>query len=131
MRIPTLLVLVLSGVSLLGFGVALTYAPIEVLAAIDVSVTGAIADTEIRAFYGGLEIALGLLILAWTVDSARRRDALLLTMVVYGGIGLTRLASMLTTGDDTSFLRFALGTELGFLVLAAFLYFRNGQPKPA
>jgi len=131
MRILTLIVLLLSALSLLGFGVALTYAPIEVLASIDVSVTGAIADTEIRAFYGGLEIALGLLILLWTFDAARRRDALLLTLVVYGGIGLTRLASMLATGDDTSFLRFALGTELGFLVLAAFLYFRSGERKSA
>ena len=122
MRFLTLLVLSLSGLSLLGFGLALTIAPISVLADIDVVVSGAIADTEIRAFYGGLEIALGLLILAWTANASRRRDALLLTAVIYGGIGLTRLGSMLATGDDSFFLRFAVGTELGFLIAGALLY---------
>lgn len=129
MRILTLIVLWLSGLSLLGFGVALLVAPIDVLARIDVTVTGAIADTEIRAFYGGLEVALGLLVLAWTIRPERRRDALLLTAVIYGGIGLARLGSMLATGDDASFLRFALATELGFLVLAALLYAKAPPPR--
>ncbi|MBK8284116.1 MAG: DUF4345 domain-containing protein [Ahniella sp.] len=129
MRVFTLIVLFLSGLSFLGFGLALTIAPISVLADIDVTVSGAIADTEIRAFYGGLELALGALILAWTINPARRRDALLLTAVSYGGIGLMRLGSMLATGDDAFFLRFAVATELGFLIAAAFLYWR--QPQPA
>ncbi len=131
MRLLTLVVLLLSSLSLLGFGLALTIAPISVLADIDVTVTGAIADTEIRAFYGGLEIALGLLVLAWTLNTSRRRDALLLTAVVFGGIGLTRLGSMLATGDDSFFLRFAAATELGFLIVATFLYRRQPDPRAA
>lgn len=122
MRILTLIVLLLSALSLLGFGLALTFHPIEILAKIDVSVGGAIADTEIRAFYGGLELALGGLILAWTLAPARRRDALMLTAVIYGGIGLTRLGSMLLTGDRSTFLAFAAATEIGFLIAATLLY---------
>lgn len=122
MRILTVIVLLLSALSFIGFGLALTLYPIEVLAKIDVSVSGPIADTEIRAFYGGLELALGGLILAWTLAPARRRDALLLTAVSYGGIGLTRVLSMVLTGDQSTFLLFAAATELGFLIAAALLY---------
>ncbi|AVP99504.1 hypothetical protein C7S18_21035 [Ahniella affigens] len=122
MRTLTLIVLLLSALSFIGFGLVLTAHPIEILAMTDVHVSGPIADTEIRAFYGGLELALGGLILAWTVAPSRRRDALLLTAVSYGGIGLTRLGSMLVTGDQSSFLMFAVATELGFLIIATLLY---------
>lgn len=130
MRILTLIVLLLSALSFIGFGLALTLYPIEVLAKIDVGVSGPIADTEIRAFYGGLELALGGLILAWTLAPARRRDALLLTAVSYGGIGLTRLLSMVLTGDQSTFLLFAAATELGFLIAAALLYRNTPAGKP-
>lgn len=130
MRILTLIVLLLSALSFIGFGLALTLYPIEVLAKIDVGVSGPIADTEIRAFYGGLELALGGLILAWTLAPARRRDALLLTAVSYGGIGLTRLLSMVLTGDQSTFLLFAAATELGFLIAAALLYRNTPAAKP-
>lgn len=125
MRILILIVLLLSALSLIGFGLALTIQPIEVLAMIDVTVSGDIADTEIRAFYGGLELALGGLILVWTLNPGRRRDALLLTAVSFGGIGLMRLGSMLATGDRASFLSFAVATELGFLILAGLLYWKT------
>lgn len=131
MRIATLLVLSLSGLSYLAFGLALTVAPIEVLTRIDVQVTGAIADTEIRAFYGGLELALGALILACAFAPARRRDGLLLTALSYGGIGLTRIGSMLVTGDDSSFLRFAAGTEIGFLLIAGLLWWQSRTHTPS
>jgi hypothetical protein len=119
MRVFTVLVLWLSGLSLLAFGAAIAYAPLQVMAMADVVASGAPAAVELRAFYGGLELALGTLILicAWTPE--RRRDGLWLTLFVYAGIGITRGAGMLLQDVYTTFLGVALMVELGTAALAA------------
>jgi hypothetical protein len=125
MRIVELVVLWLSGLSLLGFGVAFVVAPLETMAAAGITLTGALESTELRAFYGGLEVALGVLVVACALSPARRRDGLILTLAIFAGIGLARLSGMLLSGADTSFLRFALSTELGLAVLSALCLWRR------
>ena len=126
MRVLELVVLWLSGLSLLGFGVAFLVAPLETMASAGITLTGALEATELRAFYGGLEVALGVLVVACVLSPARRRDGLVLTLAIFAGIGLARLSGMLLSGADTGFLRFALSTELGFALLAAFCLWRRG-----
>ena len=99
MRILVPLLLGLSGLSFLGFGIAFLIAPRETLALAGVATEGAIAATELRAFYGGL----------W------------LTLCCYGAIGLTRVVGMGIDGSDSFFLRFAASTEAGFALAAALL----------
>lgn len=113
-----ILVLLLGGLGFLAFGIAFLTAPLETFALTGVTVTGAVAAAEIMAFYGGLEIALGALVLACAWSPSRRRDGLVLMGAAYAGIGLARIAGMLAYGADTSFLRIALGLELGLAVLA-------------
>jgi hypothetical protein len=109
------------GVSFLAFGAAFLVAPLELFAAIGLALSGPIATTELMAFYGGLEIAVGALVVACALSAARVRDGLVLMTACYGGIGLARAAGMLATGASSDFLWFALATELVFAVLGAIL----------
>ncbi len=109
----------ISGLGMLGFGLAFLWAPLATMAAAGLVLEGALASTELRAFYGGLEVALGLLMIACAMRPGRLRDGLVLSLAIYGSIGLARLSGMLISGADTPFLRFALATELGLALAAA------------
>ena len=109
----------ISGLGMLGFGLAFRWAPLATMAAAGLVREGALASTELRAFYGGLEVALGLLMIACAMRPGRLRDGLVLSLAIYGSIGLARLSGMLISGADTPFLRFALATELGLALAAA------------
>ena len=128
MRVLGMVVLVLSGLSLAGFGLAFLVEPLGTLAAAGIRLEGAVAATELRAFYGGLEVALGLLVLACAARPARRRDGLWLTLAIFAGIGVARVVAMLASGADTPFFRFAAATELALAVLAAIALF---APSPS
>ena len=112
MRVLIPILLWLSGLSFLGFGVAFLIAPIATLALAGVATEGAIAATELRAFYGGIEVALGGLILASALQPARWRDGLWLTLACYGSIGVTRIFGMVIDGSDSFFLRFAAASKV-------------------
>jgi hypothetical protein len=121
MRLFETIVLWISGLSLLAFGVAFEIAPLKTMAAAGIELTGPIAAAELRAFYGGVEVALGALIIAWMLDDARRREALVLSAVLFACVGLSRLAGMVIEGADSAFLRFALATELGLAAACGFV----------
>ena len=101
-----------SGLGYAGFGVAFLLAPLRTMALAGIALEGGVAAVELRAFYGGLELALGGLICALALKPARRRDGLVLSAVCYLGIGLARLSGMLQFGADSAFLRFAVATDL-------------------
>ena len=130
MRVLIPVLLALSGLSFLGFGIAFLIEPRATLALAGVATEGAIAATELRAFYGGVEVALGALILycAWRPD--RRRDGLWLTLVCYGAIGLTRIVGMVIDGSDSFFLRCAAATEIGFALLSIIALHSPGKTRP-
>lgn len=114
----SILLLVLGGLGFLAFGVLLLADPIGTMGMIGFEVAPGLPATEIRAFYGGAELALGSLLLfcAWLPE--RRRDGLVLNALTYGCIGLSRLYGMVIDGSRSDFLSIALGTELGFGVLS-------------
>jgi hypothetical protein len=118
MPVFAIVVLLVSGLSLLAFGVAITWAPLPLLAMAGVDAAGAAAEIELRAFYGGLEIALAAIVLYCLRQPARRRDGLALTAIVYGGIGLARAGGMIAAGYSSSFLAGALAFELGIAAAA-------------
>lgn len=118
MKTVGIIALWLGGLGFLAFGLAFLAAPLETFALAGVVLQGPVAAAEVMAFYGGLEIALGGLLVACALRPARRADGLVLMATVYAGIGLARLAGMLVHGADSSFLRVALGLELGLAALA-------------
>lgn len=112
------IVLWLGGLGFLGFGIAFLAAPVETLAKAGVLASGAAAATELRAFYGGLEVALGALLLAADLRG-RRREGLVLTLASYGGIGAARGLALALGSGANDFMWIALGTEASLAVLAA------------
>jgi len=127
MLLLTRLTLWLCGLGFIGFGVACLIAPIEVLASAGVIVSGSVAAAEMRAFYGGLELGLGSLIIAAAVTPDHRRAGLWLCLAAYGGIGTARALGMLIDGVSSPFLWFALATELGFALLAGICLLRGSK----
>ena len=125
MRMLDTVLLMVAGISLLGFGIAFLVAPLATFAAAGIVLDGALAATELRAFYGGLEVALGGLLIACAMSPGRRRDGLVLTLVIFAAIGLARLGGMLASGADTGFLRAALATELALALLSGYALWRR------
>ncbi len=105
------LTLALATLGLLGFGVAMLIVPAQLLAPVGLEIEGGAAFTEIRAFYGGLEIGLGLALLFCLLRPALHRQGLQLSALCYGCVALTRAASMLLEGVGGVFLWVALGLE--------------------
>ncbi len=118
-----------AGLSYLGFGLACLVAPLDTLAAAGVAVSGAPAGAEIRAFYGGLELGLGALLLAAALRPGQLRAGLWLCLASYGGIGLARLLGMALDSVATPFLIGATGVELLLAGAAALalLRLRTGE----
>ena len=113
------LLIALAGLGFLAFGLAFLVSPLPTLAAAGLVLEGPIAATELRAFYGGLELGLGgyLLVCAW--QPSQRRAGLWLTLASNGGIGLSRLLGLVLSGVFTPFFALALAWELGLACLAA------------
>jgi hypothetical protein len=124
------LTLWLGGLCFLGFGIAFLVDPVATLGAAGFSVGGEGAATELRAFYGGVEVALGLLLIAADLQPGARRHGLLLSLAAYGGIGAARAFGIALAGGGTPFLWFALGTEALLAALSA-LALRGTAPSRA
>jgi Domain of unknown function (DUF4345) len=115
----------LGGLSLLAFGLAFVIDPLATMGMAGIQLDGPVAATELRAFYGGLEVALGALLIACALKHDWRRAGLLLSLVVFAGIGLGRALGLLIAHTPTAFLWTALGTELGLAALSAFALMRT------
>lgn len=110
--------LVLAALGFLSFGVWFLVDPIEPLARIGIQVAGATAGPELRAFYGGLQVALA----AWLGWAAWRGvwavPALWLVLLVNLGLALGRILGAVAESVWTGFFTGALVWELGFAGLA-------------
>ena len=112
-------VLALAGLGFLGFGAWFLVDPIAPLAMIGITVEGAPAATELRAFYGGLEVGLAALLLYAAVKPPWRTAGLWLVLAANAGIAAGRLLGVAIDGVWVPFFTYALVWELGFVVLAA------------
>lgn len=111
-------VLVLAGLGFLAFGVWLLIDPIGGLGAVDITATSQAGLIELRGFYGGLEVGLGIFLLACASKPDWRQPGLWLVALGNGGIGITRVAGIITGGVFTPFFAYALVWELGFTAAA-------------
>jgi len=112
-------VLTLAGLGFLGFGLWFWFDPIAPMAAIGITVTGAPAATELRAFYGGLEIGLAALMLFAAFRPTWHGAGLWLVLAINAGIAAGRLLGVAIDGVWVPFFTYALVWELGFVLLAA------------
>ncbi len=116
-------VLVFFGLSFGGFGVWALLSPVSLAKLVHFSLDTPGAVTEIRAFYGGLEIGFAIFLIAAVFYRPLIPGALLALTAVAGGIGLARIAGILADGSGSAFMYSALVWELAGagLGLVAFL----------
>jgi hypothetical protein len=63
--------------------------------------SGPVARTEVRAMYGGLQMAIGLFALIGAFRSKHRQSAFLFFLLALTGLVLCRLGGMIAEGDST------------------------------
>lgn len=122
---PTLL-LALSGLSLIGVGWVGISAPQDLMAPLGIPLAAPSAHSEIRAAYGGMHFAVGLLLLYAAARADRRRAGLRLTLCFMGGLTVGRLVSLAADGVPNAFVVRLLLAEALAAVLAGVLL-RGGR----
>ena len=111
-------VLALCALGFLGFGLWLLLAPAGALGKIGIQATSGVGLVELRAFYGGMEIGLGLFLGLCLLRPDWQGAGLWLVVLANGGAGLARLAGALLGGVALGgYLGWALLWELGFAAL--------------
>jgi|JI10StandDraft_1071094.scaffolds.fasta_scaffold16781_6 hypothetical protein len=127
MRVDTL-ALAIGGLGFLGFGALMLVAPQIAMASLGLVVPDGVPTTEIRAFYGGLELGLGALLLAACRKVQYQRAGLVLGCVSYGSVATARALGMLIDGTGGGFLWAALGVETSLALLFWYALRRNFRP---
>ena len=125
MRTFSVFVLILAGLGFLGFGAWLLVDPVGGLAGVGIAGTTAAGVVELRAFYGGLEVGLGLFLLMCAAKPDWRIPGLWLVLLGNLAIGVTRLYGIGDSGEFNNFFAAALVWELGFPAMAAVALMRG------
>lgn len=116
----------------LPYGIYCFFEPGSLAEAAGVASTTATGSTELRAMYGGLEIAIGALVGLAVLRPALVRPALLTVAFLTAGLGLARLSGALLDGGFSGYTNAALVLELGSAAVAVALLRRgSGGPAPA
>lgn len=93
----------LTALAFAGFGVALLARP-ALIAALGIEFGNPTAVTEIRAFYGGLELGLALFFALASTREAWLRPALFAQAAALGGTALARLIGIVLDGSAGPYL---------------------------
>lgn len=110
--------LILAIAGLAGFGLAFLLLPDTTLGWAGLELTGVGARTELRTFYGGLELGLAAVLVACLRRPARHRDGLWLTLAIFAGLAGARLIGLAVDREFSTFIGLALATELALAALA-------------
>jgi hypothetical protein len=116
--------LALSAALWLPYGVFCFVRPDYLGGAAGVSASTATGVIELRAMYGGLQAAIGVLAGLACARPTLRQATLVTLLCVYAGLGLSRLAATLTAGEVSAYTGVALVLELGSATLTAWLLSR-------
>jgi hypothetical protein len=123
-------ILILSAVIWLPYGVYCFFQPGALAEAAGVVASSPTGTTELRAMYGGLQMAIGALALTAVFKSRLVSGALLALVFLTGGLASTRLAGALIDGGFSGYTGGALGFEIVSCVLLLMALGRS-QPAPA
>ncbi|MFK7895554.1 MAG: DUF4345 family protein [Myxococcota bacterium] len=124
-------VLILSALIWLPYGLYCFVQPGMLADAAGVVATTPTGTTEIRAMYGGLQAAMGLLALA-ALFRERLIPGVLLTLVfLTGGLAATRLAGVFIDGSMSQYTGGGLGFEIVSCAVSLFALSRIGRGASA
>jgi hypothetical protein len=125
------IVLVLAGLGYLLFGLYFCFAPDAALPMLGLPAQlPSAAIVELRTFYGGLELALGTLLLAAAGQKPYRNAGLWLAMVSFATLALCRLGLMWGAHVSSPALLASLGVELFLAVLAFIALVKSKACRP-
>jgi len=111
----------------LPYGVFCFFQPGFLEGAAGVSAINATATTELRAMYGGLQAAIGVLAALAVVREPLRRPALVTVGFLSAGLGMSRLAGVALDGDLSPYTASAIVFELTSAVVAGWILLRRAD----
>lgn len=95
-----------------------------------VAATSTTGTVELRAMYGGMQMAFGVLAFLGAFRPAFTRTALLATAILCAGLGSCRLLGAIAASEVSSYTRGGLVFELGSTAIAVLLLRRVPQVVP-
>jgi len=117
-------VLIVSGLMYLVFGVAFLFAPAKLGAWVHLDAAHPVARTELRAFYGGLEIGLAVFLCLCAWRSEWVKAGLLAAALIFGCTAAGRVVGMAVDGARGTAVVAILVVEVAFAVVAALAFVR-------
>jgi hypothetical protein len=121
--------LALSALVWLPYGVLCFFQPGYLAEAAGVAATSTTATIELRAMYGGLQAAIGLLAVFGAMGTRLRHAALVTLAFLCAGLGLSRVIGAMMAGEISEYTGFALFFEIASTGLA--LWFLSRAPRDA
>ena len=120
-------VLVLLGLMFLGFGLAFLLRPTQMAQMVSIELPEATAKTEIRAFYGGLEIGLAVFLFVCAATGGWIRPGLLAAGLACAGPALGRLVGLWLDGQPKPVLFTILAVEVACTAAVVVAFVLEGQ----
>ena len=117
--------LVLSAILWLPYGLYCLFVPGSLADAAGVAATTPTGITELRAMYGGLQVAIGALALVGALRGSVTRAALVAIGSLTLGLGSARLLGALIDGGFTSYTGMGLGFEWTSALVSRWLLSRG------
>jgi hypothetical protein len=117
--------LIIAGLMWLAYGIYMLMAPEALAVTAGVGALNATGTIELRAMYGGLEGAVGLLALWGAFDPRLRRAGLAALAFTCTGLGATRLIAALQAGEFSTYTKQGLCLEIPLSLIAIWLLVRE------
>lgn len=118
----------LSALVWFGYGAFCFMQPGFLAGAAGVGASSATGTVELRAMYGGLQMAIGVLAAMGLMRRRFERTALLVIGVLCAGLGSARLIAAISVSDVSAYTGSAVGFELATAALVAWLLSRPAYP---
>jgi hypothetical protein len=119
--------LIVSTLIWLPYGVFCFFQPGFLEGAAGVRAISTTATTELRAMYGGLQAAIGVLAALAVLREDLRRSALIAIGFLTAGLGLSRLGGAVLDGEVSSYTGSAIAFELISAAVAAWIIQRRAE----
>ena len=122
--------LVIAGLMWVVYGAYLLAMPQALAPLAGVTATSVTGTIELRAMYGGLEIAVGLFALIAAFVPGMLFSGLLMMGLASAGFGITRLLSAAFVGEFSTYTRQGLSLELPLMLISAWFLYRQRSLRP-
>lgn len=125
MSVVTKPFLLLCGITFIVIGFNTFRDPVAAMALVELNISSVSALNEMRANYGGMQIGIGLLLLAGFRQPSLAAPALLAQSLIVGGLVMGRLISILMDGAPNAFILGLLALEAFTVVVSLLLFLQQ------